>query len=516
MNPDPGPAEETIAHPTAGMTTKVVKGTLWTLLGVILPICVSVVTTPILTRLLGTEGYGLLVLILLIPQYLSFADFGMNIASTKFASAAFAEGSAEREARIVRTSAAIALASSLPFALAMIIFSGPILRLFNVPDALLSEGSLALKLAGVLMLVNFLNIIFNTPELTRFRMDLNTSITAGGRILGLVAAPVVVAFGGGILGAVAATVAASLITLAGHLYCGVRILPQMAGFSIDRESLRPLIKFGSSLLVAYVAGALILHLEKFVLTRVTSVETLAYYSVAAAFAGMVGIFAGSMAQSLMPAFSQLQAEDARPALNALYSRGIRAAALCLLPVFVVMILGARPFFTYWFSPEFGRESTFPFYIIATGFLFTMFSYFPYTIVMACGRSDVLAKIYWAELIPYLLLVWLLAHHFGAVGAALAWSIRSLLDAIVMFTLANRVAGVSFKQNNSLQFLAAAVIMLLPIAAVAYFEELNLAVVAIALVAGLVYVLLVLTRVLDTAELAWLRGKAEVYLGRSPF
>src|SRR5687768_10661544 len=102
------------------MTTKVVKGTLWTLIGLIVPILFSLFATPIVTRLLGVESYGLFVLILLIPSYFSFADFGMNIASTKFGSAAFAEGSPEREARIVRTAVLIALISSLPLAAAMI------------------------------------------------------------------------------------------------------------------------------------------------------------------------------------------------------------------------------------------------------------------------------------------------------------------------------------------------------------------------------------------------------------
>lgn len=38
---------------TAGMTTKVVKGSLWTLLGQVLPLGVSLVTTPFVTRMLG-------------------------------------------------------------------------------------------------------------------------------------------------------------------------------------------------------------------------------------------------------------------------------------------------------------------------------------------------------------------------------------------------------------------------------------------------------------------------------
>lgn len=495
------------------MTSKVVKGTLWTMFGALTPIVFSLFTTPIVARLLGTEAYGLFVLVLLIPTYFGFADLGMNIASTKFASEAFAEGQREREAMIVRTSALIALLSSLPLAAAMIMFSDPILSLFNVPGHLAGEASLAVKLAGVIFVLNFLNSIFNTPELTRLRMDLNILITYGGRLAAVIATPVVIYFGGGVFWAVAVALCASLLTLAGHLAVGIRLLPEMAGFSIDRSMIRPLAKFGASLLLAFIAGALLVNLEKFVLTRATSVETLAYYSVAASFAGMLSMFSGSIAQPLMPAFSQLQSEESRPALNALYSRVIRASLIWLVPAVVFMILIGRPFFTYWFSPDFGRESTVPFYVIVCGFFFAVLAYFPYTVVMASGRSDIFAKIYWAELIPYLLLVWWLAHTLGAVGAALAWSLRAFFDAVLLFTLARKVGHVSYLQKNVPHFLAAVAVMSLPLIALVYYRELNFPVTALSLAGGGVYSFIVLRKILEKDEIAWLKNKVQVFFAK---
>ena len=96
------------------MTTKVVKGSLWTLLGQVLPLGISLFTTPFVIRMLGSEGYGVLILIGLIPSYFAFADFGMSLASTKFASEAYAAGDREKEAQVVRTAALIAFFSSLP------------------------------------------------------------------------------------------------------------------------------------------------------------------------------------------------------------------------------------------------------------------------------------------------------------------------------------------------------------------------------------------------------------------
>lgn len=495
------------------MTTKVVKGTLWTLVGLLVPIFFSLFATPIVTRLLGAESYGLYVLILLIPTYFSFADLGMNIASTKFGSEAFAQHSPKREARIVRTSAAIALVGSLPLSAAMIAFAGPILSLFKIPEHLAAEAAFALRLAAVVFVVNFLNNIFNTPELTRLRMDLNTAISSGIRLIGVVMTPIVVYLGGGVVGAVAVALCVSVVTLLGHLIVSTRLLPELFGLSIDRAAIRPMLKFGGSLLLAFIATAFLVNLEKLVLARVASVETLAYYSIAATVAAMLTFFSGSMAQSLMPAFSQMQSRRESAALQALYSRGLRITLIWLLPAIVTMVLVGRPFFTYWFSPDFGRESTGPYYIIVAGLFFTVLAYFPYTIVISSGRSDILAKIYWAELVPYLLLLWWLTARLGAVGAAIAWSLRALADSTLLFLLAPRISGVRFVKERIPQFLAAAAIMLLPVGALLYFQELNLQVIGTALAAAAAYVFIVLTRVLGSDEVLWLKSRIGVYLSK---
>src|SRR5580765_3927840 len=98
------------------MTTKVVKGSLWTLAGQVLPLIASLVATPFTIRLLGSEAYGVVILVGLIPTYFSFADFGMGIASTKFGSEAYGQGDTRKEGEVVRTAAVVAFLSSLVIA----------------------------------------------------------------------------------------------------------------------------------------------------------------------------------------------------------------------------------------------------------------------------------------------------------------------------------------------------------------------------------------------------------------
>lgn len=488
------------------MTTRVVKGSLWTFAGQVMPIGISLLTAPFVIRLLGSEGYGVLILVGLIPTYFSFADFGMGIASTKFASEAYARGSLDDEARIVRTAGLITLLTSLPIAVVLILFSGSIIAFFGVSDAMHAEASTALKFGAVTFVLTFLNSIFNTPQLTRLRMELNTFVASGFRILGMIAVPFVLYFGGGIAGAVLVLMAAQLLTLLGNLFVSERLLPGFFGTSINSAAVRPMLKFGGALVGAGIAGILLSNAEKGILAATVSAEALGFYSVAFTVAGMMTLFSTSMTKSLMPAFSQLQGPKNLERLDALYSRALRVNLILMVPALVLLAIAAKTFFTLWAGEAFGRESTFPFYILLSGLAFNMLAYLPHVSIMAAGRTDIFAKLYWLELIIYVVLVWALTTNFGIIGAAAAWSIRVVADAFLLFWFARRIAGVTFTMNFANRFVFAAAVMAAPLVPYFYYGRIDLAVITIAAASLFVYSLLVWKFVLGRDEVNWLSGR----------
>lgn len=433
---------------TAGMTTKVVKGSMWTLAGQIAPLAVSLFTTPFTIRLLGAEGYGVLILIGLIPTYLGFADFGMSLASTKFGSEAYAENNPEKEATIIRTAALIALISSVPIAAGLMIFARQIIELFNVPPNLQPEAVTALRIAAVTFVINFLCGIFNTPQLARLRMDLNTFINAGTRILGLIAAPIAIYLGFGIVGAVTVLLTASLLQLSGHLFVSRHLLPELIDTRIDTRLVQPMLNFGITIVFALVAMNLLTNLEKLILPKFSSVRIFAYYSVAFTLASMMTIFSNSISQSLIPAFSRLFASEKIVELNNLYSRAIRLNLIIFLPLTTFLLVIARTFFNIWAGPEFGENSTLPFYILSLGLLFNFSATVSGAVMIAAQKTKASAVLYWVEVIPYLILAGVLTFFWGAVGAAIAWSVRVIADAIGLFWLVRRLVGLKIEVKES--------------------------------------------------------------------
>jgi O-antigen/teichoic acid export membrane protein len=141
------------------------------------------------------------------------------------------------------------------------------------------------------------------------------------------------------------------------------------------------------------------------------------------------------------------AEKEHDGLQRLYTQALRLILLVAPPCAVALSVFAKPFLTLWAGAEFGRESVVPFYLLLVGLIFSAANYVPFNLVMAAGRSDMVAKCWSAELIPYLLLAAALTYWLGANGAALAWSLRITLDALVYFVAAQRITSVRFAPLN---------------------------------------------------------------------
>lgn len=504
---------EAAAPDSTRFTARVVKGSAWTLAGLVAPLGVSIVTAPIVIRLLGAEAYGVLALLVVIQQYLYFADFGMSLASTKFGSAAYAEGDLEKEARVVRTAAMVALAASIPVAAVLAIFSREVAVLFNVPERLLGETSLAIKVAAATLVLTLLGLVVNSPLLARLRMDVNTLITSGTRMAGMIATPIVIYLGGGIIGAAIVMFAAALLNVVGHIAASARLLPRFLELSVDRESLRQLLRFGLPMCIAAVAAMALTNLERGALSAFTSVKQLAYYSVAFSLSSVLTLGSGAMHQSLIPVFSQLQSETSRERRNAIYTRSIRLITIAMLPVLGLAGIAGELILTVFAGPEFAKEGTVLFYILLLGIVFTIAVHTPAAALIASGRTDLFARIYWLELPPYALLVWMLISRYGAVGAAVAWTIRVSLDAALQFALAARYAGVTFDRGHLPSVLGVAVIAVAPFAAYLLFGLSTLMGISIGLAGLAIYALVVWRFVLRHEELAWAAERLKARFAR---
>lgn len=425
------------------LTSKVARGSLLFVLGQGLTLGASLVATPFVIRLLGTELYGVLVLINLFIGYLTYSDFGMGTASTKFGSEFFVRNDEQGEASVVWMALIIAL---IPASLVAITVAGLsqviVANLLHLPEHLQRQAAIALCLAALGFIFRTASNVLNTPQLVRLRIDLNVAITSGFGVLQILLVPLVLWNGGKLIEAVAVVALANAATLFSHTFVSSHLLPRLLHPQFNTKLARPMIAFGGASIVSGFAAILVTNTEKLILGTTASVSALAHYSVAFTLSSMVAMIPGATSQSLFPAFTQLITNEDASALQRLYSRAIRANFMWLIPAILILSVVAKPFFTLWAGEEFGRESTFPFYILLGGLIFNVIAYVPATMLSAMGRVNLIAKIYLAELFPYLLIVSALTYFFGAEGAAISWSARVIFDAFIFFYFVKKSADYS--------------------------------------------------------------------------
>ena len=239
---------------------------------------------------------------------------------------------------------------------------------------------------------------------------------------------------------------------------------------------------------------------------VTSIEALAYYSVAFTFANMATMFSGSMVQSLLPAFSQLLRPEKKDELNKLFSRSLRINIIGLIPLIMFLFVVAKPFFTIWAGENFGRESSIPFYVLLFGLFFNIIAYIPYSILMASGRTEVFAKLYWIELFPYIFIIAILTYKFGAVGAAAAWSLRVIADAVIIIRFSRKFADISLSifDGKVSTLVLFSLIAAFPIL-IALINNYSIWIIVFVPVCGIIYFVGVWKNLLENEEKIWLKN-----------
>jgi O-antigen/teichoic acid export membrane protein len=235
-----------------------------------------------------------------------------------------------------------------------------------------------------------------------------------------------------------------LLTALTHGLASRTLLPNLFRPRIDATLVRPLLRFGSGVIVSALLGFMLTNVERLLLAHFASVRDLAYYSIAASLAGLVALIPSSMNQPLLPALSALHAAKDHILLERLCMQALRAVLFCVLPAALMICAAGEPLLRVWAGPDFAAHSTIPLYILMVGVVFNIMATVPFNLLTASGRTGTIALCHLVETIPYIICASLLTIQFGVVGAAVAWSLRTLLDCILLFASARKVAGLPLR------------------------------------------------------------------------
>ena len=449
---------------TAGART-VLSGGLWSLGASVITIVASLIATPFVLRGLGSEAYGVFSVVQVFVGYFAVADFGTGDASTRYSADAYARDDRRAEAEAVWTALLLQVVPSIIAVVGLTLGAWFIVEdVLRLPGHIHAAAAAALPVASLAMIAKNVATVFNSPQVVRLRFREVALINAGCGLVQIATVPIVVWQGGSIAACVAVVAGANALSFVVHATYATRLLPELRTPRIASELLGTMARYGGWTVVVTLVIVLLTQTEKVLIARFASPTALAYYAVAFSLASTLTIVPRAIKGVLFPIFSRMQADPSQASMATLYGKIVRMILLAIGPLAVVMCMLAAPFLSVWAGEEYGRNSAIPFYVLTLGFLASGMASIPVVLLKGIARVDLLARFNMLQVVPFVLLAGLLTWKHGAIGGAIAFTIRAVVDAAMHFGAVRQLVGVRVWNHPRalLRFAVACLLVLSPL------------------------------------------------------
>ena len=423
-------------HLTSGRL--LARNTVWNLIGNGAPLIVAVFSIPILIHGMGKDRFGVLTLAWALIGYASLFDIGLGRALTQLVAKKLGSGEDHDIPALVWTSLSLMLALGVAGAAVIITISTSLVHhALKVPEALQSEVVSSFRLLGfsvpAVILTAGLRGLLEAHQL--FKLVNALRIPVG--VFTFVGPLLVMPFSRSLVPVVGILVAGRLIGCLAHLLICFRVVPELRQrVAWHGPSAGPLLRFGGWMTVTNIVGPVMVTLDRFIIGALVSVTAVAYYATPYEVVSKLLLIPASVVVVMFPAFSTSFVKDQRKAAS-LYGRSVKYILLVLFPIVLLILALAQNGLTIWLGADFAQHSTRVVQWLGVGVLANGLALVPFSFVQGIGRPDLTAKLHLLELPIYLGMLFWLIRADGIEGAAIAWSVRTVFDALALFVIARR-------------------------------------------------------------------------------
>jgi O-antigen/teichoic acid export membrane protein len=397
------------------------------------PLLAALFLLPPLVSRLDAERFGFLALAWALVGYFSLFDLGLGRALSRLVAGWRGTPREPELPHLSRTALSLTLALGAAAGLLLFVAAGPICeRVLNLSPALRSEAETALRvLALSLPLVTLTAALRGLLEAGQ-RFDWVNAIRVPVGILTFAAPLAATWWSVSLVGLASALALMRLAAFVAHWAACARLWPALVGLGSPRgAAAREMLGFGAWLTVSNVVGPLMVYIDRFVIAGLLAVSWVAYYSAPYELVTRLWLIPAALTGVLFPAMAAASPER----LAALYRTGTKAVLITVFPLALVATVFAQDWLHAWLGPQFAARGMRVAQLLCFGAAVNCLAYLPFTLLQARGRADLPAKAHLVELPLYLAVLWTLVVRWGIEGAALAWALRCVADAAVLFVLA---------------------------------------------------------------------------------
>lgn len=425
------------------------RQSLWSALGWILPALAALWAVPGLTRTLGATGFGLLAIAWSLVGWFSAADLGLSRAVTQSVARALSRGARDDAAALTWIALTLMLPVSV-LAAVLLWWSAPWL----VGFLKLGSGEREIGLRAV----HWIALAIPTTVL----MTTLRGVLEGARsfkLVTLLRVPLGVAFalvplafaasGRGVVGAVQGIVLVRTIGFVAHAMAAVAVLPELRHVQFaNADARRALLAFGGWTTVSNIISPLMNAMDRVSIGALVPVAAVAPYAIAFEGGTKIWLLTATLVPVLYPTFAALLAHDARGAARRL-EQGNRAVLAVGLPALIGFAALAEPGMQLWVGRVLAPDAALALQWLAIGLAANLSGQVALAFVQAAERPALAAWGHIVELPLFVMgLLWAVPR-YGAAGAAAVWTLRASGDTFWLLIAAERAVPMTRSRRRSL-------------------------------------------------------------------
>lgn len=340
--------------------SRIAKNSFFNVLRTCITLPITLAITPYIIRRLGTEEFGVWVLVGVISSYAQLSDFGITESLIKFVAEYKAKNEYIRLNQLINTAMIMYLVLGI-ICCSLFILAIPfvVVTILHIPLGMQDTAIYIFKIAIVLFFINMLMGVFGSLITGFQRMGYSNLINVISVILTALGTVYFLGRGYGLRGLiltnalVAGVTVCSNVLVARHLFPEMRINP-LKYFSLEQVS--SIFTFSWKVQISNVTQLMIFQVDRVLLSHYVGLNAVSIYEVANRIASQARGLIVSVFSPMIPASSALQAQNEEDRVTGLYRRSFKYMGVISVLFSALVIALAHPFIETWMGSGFEKSA----------------------------------------------------------------------------------------------------------------------------------------------------------------
>jgi len=387
---------------------------------IVLPL-LFLLATPFLVSRLGTEQFGIWMLVNALTGMLSVMHFGLGDATVKYVSKYRAREDWQSVVQVVRSTQTVYGSLGILSATAICLCAGSLAHhVFKIESSHQGLAIAAIRIGAIGLVLRFFNNVFAAALQGFERYDLSARVTIITKAATIGSIVVAVAVGYGlevVLWLSVLCAAGGAVALA---FVAKWLIPTLRFWPIlDREALREVFGFGFYSWLSAIAGTIFSQADVLLVGVLLGTVAVTYYSVCQKLAMQVHALLAAGSAFLFPMSSVAAERGDLRQMHRIYTGALSLIGVLSAAIGVPLFLFSESILTHWMGADFALHASGLLKILVFGYALLATSIVPFNVLNGTGRVRANMVFAWLTLLIVIAGIFALVPMGGLAGVAWA-------------------------------------------------------------------------------------------------